>query len=124
MSVARLLSWSAPATISLAEALEAVDQAHDPKVRGGGDAIGQGVRRDLVTRGVLLPEDHARADELAGHLAGRGHVSAQVAAQIEDELRPAGLDVRRQIGRHLVGGAVREVVHPDVPDGVRRRANR
>ena len=84
----------------------AVDQDDDLHMRVRGDPVGQGLGRDLVALGVLLPEDDARADELAGDLAGGRDVAAGIAAQVEHEPRPAGLEVSREGLDDLVGGRV------------------
>ncbi len=74
----------------------AVDEDDELDLRVGGDAVAERFGRDLPALRVLLPEEDARADELAGDLARRRDVAAGVAAQVEDQLRPAGREVGLQ----------------------------
>ena len=113
---ARPVSWSAPATISLADALPPSISTTTSQVGAGRDAVAERLGRDLVPLRVLLPEDRAGRDELAGDLACRRDVATRVPAQVEDELRPAGREVCLQGGHHVVGRRVREAREPDVAD--------
>ena len=86
-------SWSAPATISEAD-------ADPPSTRttssiAGSVAAPPGFASVSIRCpvGVLLPEDRAVGEELAGDVAGRVDEAARVAAQVEDELRLPGVDV-------------------------------
>ena len=122
-SVARSVSWSAPATISLAEALPP-SMRHDDR-----DASGRSRRRRASASvatwspvGVLLPEDRARADELAGDRRGprsRSRPGCR-AGRGSSFVRPASTCGRERVaklGRAVVG----EAGQPDVADGRRRR---
>ena len=57
-------------------------------------------------------------------VARRGDVAARVAAQVEDQLRPPGVEVRRERVLELVGRGVGEAGQPDVADRRRRRGPR
>ena len=121
-SVARPASWSAPATISLADAVPPSMRADDPQVR----ARSRRRRRARRSRsgspvGVLLPEDDARADELAGDAPRRRDVAAGVAAEIEDQLRPARRrDARPERVFELRPPPRRRTLEPDVADRAAR----
>ena len=93
--LARPRSCSAPATISDAEAdppSTSTTSWIDGSVAAPPGLASVSVQ---VPVGVLLPEDRAVREELAGDVARRGHEPARVAAQVQDELPVAG--------RHVVG---------------------
>ena len=107
-TVARFVSWRAPATISLADALplstrttSLIDASVAMPLSGGG-------RLGLAAVGVLLPEDRPAGDELARHLPGSGDVAARIAPKVEDDLLLAGLEVRLQGVMELGCGVVGE----------------
>ena len=94
ISVARFVSWSAPATISLADALPLSMRTATLILRSVAMPFRHGVCRVDVALGVLLPEDRAALDERAGHGPRRGHETAGVAPQVDDELRLALVERR------------------------------
>ena len=114
--VARFVSWRAPGDDLAGGRAAAVDEADDLELRVGRHAVAQGLGGDLGALRVLLPEDDAGRDELAGDLARRRDVAARVAPEVQDELRPAGLDVGGEGVGQLVGGGIGEAGQPDVPD--------
>ena len=71
-----------------------IDQADDGQIVARGDAARVGRRRRLLPVRVLLPEDDAVGDEVAGDRPGGGDEAARIAAQVQDQLGPAGVDVR------------------------------
>ena len=115
-SVARSAVLERPGDDLAGRCAAAVDEDDDLEVGGGRDAIAERVGRDLVALRVLLPEDRPRRDELAGDLARGGDVAARVAAQVEDELRPAGGEMLLERLDDLVRRDIREARQPDVAD--------
>ena len=75
-----------PATISDADADPPSTRSDELDRRVGGGPAGPGRRLGQVAVGVLLPEDRAVGEELAGDVAGRGDEPAGVAAQVDDQL--------------------------------------
>src|SRR3954452_19658492 len=79
-----------------------IDHDDDLDLRVGGDPIAERFGRDLGALRILLPEEHAGADELARDLPRRRDVAAGVAAEVEDDLCPTGGQMRLQGVHHGV----------------------
>ncbi len=116
-SLARPLSWSAPATISLALAEPRSTSTTTAMCGIGGHPAGDGLVGDLRAIGERLPEDGARRDELAGDPLGRIDEAAGIAPKVEDDALHAGVDERLELAVEVVGGRGRETVEPDIADG-------
>ena len=98
---------------------------HDDPRSGSSRTPSGGLGGDLAAVRVLLPEEDAGADELAGDRPCRGHVAAGVAAEIEDQAwsgRPRyGPRGRRATA---IAAVVGEAAQPKVADGASARAPR
>jgi hypothetical protein len=87
-----------------------VDEDDELDLVGRGEAARRRVGLDLLALGVLFPEDRPGADELRRDPPGGRHVAAGIAAEVEDDLRLAGVEVGLQRVMELARGVVEKPV--------------